>query len=306
MSQVITVALPVFAIIAAGFAAGRLAALNSADTQTLNKFVFRIAMPAALFGLAASTPPPGAGDAGIAIAYACGAGAALAVGYLFSKRIFSLTGPEAGAHAFCATLGNAVFLGLPIALNIEGWARPFIVLMLIEGTIVIAIGAALMTNRENAKGFMSYITGPLKNPLVIAMGAGFIYSALGLSLTGPVETFFDYLGRAAGPTALISLGLFLATHKFPPVRNVAGRVSLITATKMVLLPAIALIIAHMLGVNDPAWLGALALFVFVPSGVSSFVIASQYGISQTETAAAVLTTTIISILTVSGVLVVFG
>lgn len=306
MTAVITVALPVFAIIAAGFAAGRLTALTGADAQTLNKFVFRLAMPAALFGLAARTAPPGATDLGIAIAYACAAGVALGFGYIASKQLFSLTGPEAGAHAFCATLGNAVFLGLPIALNIEGWARPFIVLMLIEGTIVIAIGAAMMTNREKSKGILSYFSGPAKNPLVVAMAAGFIYSALGLPLTGPFETFFDYLGRAAGPTALISLGLFLAIHKFPPVGKVAGRVSLIALVKMALLPAIALSVAYALGVDDPAWLGALALFVFVPSGVGTFIMASQYGVSETETAAAVLTTTIISVLTVTSVLVVFG
>jgi predicted permease len=306
MTAVVTVALPVFAIIAAGFCAGRLATLTGADSQALNKFVFRIAMPAALFGLAARAEPPGSADAGIALAYGAAALATLAVGYLVSKPLFTLTGPEAGAHAFSSTLGNAVFLGLPIALNIEGWARPFIVLMAVEGIMVIAIGAALMTKREAGANPLSYLAGPFRNPLVVAMLAGFVYSALGLPLTGPAETFFDYLGRAAGPTALVSLGIFLATHQFPQVGAIAGRVSLIAATKMVLLPAIALGAAYLMGVSDPAWLGALALFAFVPSGVGSFIMASQYGVYETETAGAVLVTTILSVLTVSAVLVAFA
>jgi len=308
MHAVVTLALPVFAIIAAGLFAGRFDFLNGDDSQTLNKFVFRFAMPAALFGLTAGTAPPGAEDLAIAMSYATAAFVALFGGYFIAPMLFDLTKPEAGAHGFASTLGNAVFLGLPIALTVEGWARPFIVLMLIEGVFVIAIGAALMTPRRDNGGLdkiMTYFSGPLRNPLVAAMLAGFIYSAVGLPFSGPFQSFFSILGRAAGPTALFSLGLFLATHKFPAIGAVAGRVCAIAVVKMMILPAIALSLAHILGVTDPNYLGALALFVFVPSGVGSFVMASQYGIYKTETAAAVSLTTLLSVLTISGVLMVF-
>ena len=306
MTAVLTIALPVFAIIAAGFAGGRLGLMTGDDSKALNKFVFLFAMPAALFGLTATTPPPGEADIAIAGAYAIAAAFAIFGGYVLSKALFGLTGPEAGAHGFASTLGNAVFLGLPIALSVEGWARPFVVLMLIEGIFVIAIGAALMTRRDAGGGLLSYFKGPLTNPLVIGMAAGFFLSAIGLQITGPVESFFKILGRAAGPTALFSLGLFLATHQFPKVGAVAGRVGLVTITKMIALPAIGLGAAYVFGVSDPAYLGALALFVFVPSGVGTFVMASQYKVYETETAAAVLVTTLLSVLTVSGVLIAFA
>mgnify|MGYP002817975136 CR=1 FL=1 len=92
----------------------------------------------------------------------------------------------------------------------------------------------------------------------------------------------------------------------PAFKDVAGRVSLITATKMVLLPAVALGTAVLLGVQNPDYWGALALFVLVPSGVGCFVIVSQYGVYKSETAAAIAFTMMLSVLTVSGVLVVFG
>ena len=309
MYAVINLALPVFAIIAAGLIGGRFQFMSGADVQALNKFVFRFAMPAALFGLTAGTAPPGPEDISLALSYGVAACAAIFGGYFLSQLLFPLTKEEAGAHGFASTLGNAVFLGLPIALTVEGWARPFVVLMLVEGIIIIAIGAALMTPRNNdisiSKRAVKLLTDPFRNPLVAAAAAGFLFSALGFSLQGPIESFFDILGRAAGPTALFSLGLFLATHKFPAVGAVAGRVSLIAAVKMIALPAIALVIAHYLGLGDPAYLGALALFVFVPSGVGSFIMASQYGVYETETAAAVSVTTILSVLTVSGVLIFF-
>ncbi len=310
MHAVVNLALPVFAIIAVGLIAGRFGLMTGGDSQSLNKFVFRFAMPAALFGLTAGTAPPGVEDLSLALAYAGAAFSAIFGAYFLAQFLFPLTKQEAGAHAFASTLGNAVFLGLPIALTIEGWARPYVVLMLIEGTFIIAIGAALMTARDSktslSKRAAKYITGPLRNPLVAAVLAGFLYSALGFSFSGPFQSFFSILGRAAGPAALFSLGLFLATNPFPAIGAVAGRVSAIAFVKMLFLPATALITANFLGLNDPAYLGALALFVFVPSGVGSFVMASQYGVYETETAAAVSFTTIISILTISGVLIAFA
>ncbi len=306
MNPVIAVALPVFGIIAAGFAAGRFSFLDAGDSQALNKFVFRFAMPAALFNLAASTPPPGREDVALAASYGIAAAAALGAGYLCSQILFPLTKREAGAHALASTLGNAVFLGLPIALSIEGWARPFIVLMLIEGIFVIAIGAALMAPRREdghwPTRIAGYFAGAARNPLVIGMAAGFVYSASALPYGGPVETFFSLLGRAAGPTALFSIGLFLATHQFPALRSVAGRVSLIAFMKMAFLPAVALSAAYFLDVTDPHYLGALALFVFTPCAVGSFVMASQYDTAKSEVAAAVSLTTMLSVLTISGVL----
>lgn len=310
MNAVIVVALPVFAIMAAGFAAGRWGDMAVADSEALNKFVFRFAMPAALFGLTAGTAPPGAEDFGITASYAVAATLAMFGGYVLAQVLFPITKPEAGAHAFTSTLGNAVFLGLPIALAVEGWARPFVSLMLIEGVFVIALGAALMAPPRTEGSFLrrtaGYFVGPFRNPLVVGMAAGFVYSAFGLPFSGPFATFFSMLGRAAGPTALFALGLFLATHQFPALKSVAGRIAAIALVKMALLPAVALGMSFLFGVTDPAWRGALALFTFTPCGVAAFVMASQYGVYKTETAAAVSATTLLSVLTISGVLAVFA
>ncbi len=306
MSAVLSVALPVFAIIAAGFAAARLSALEPDDVQALNRFVFRLAMPVALFGLAARADPPGLADLRIAGAYAGAALATMLGGYFTSRALFHLKGAEAGAHGVSSTLGNAVFVGLPIAMHIDGWTRPFIVLMLIESAVFIALGTALTAPREKSASVLANLAGALRNPLVVGMAAGFVYSALGLPLTGPFETFFDYLGRAAGPAALVSLGLFLATHPFPAAGQVAGRVALIAAAKMALLPALAIGLAMALGVSDPTYMGALALFTVVPTAVLAFVMANQYDVYKTEAAAGVLTTTLLSVLTISAVLFYFA
>lgn len=309
MNAVITLALPIFAVIAVGVAAGRLKLMTNADSQTLNKFVFRFAMPAALFGLTATTPPPNADYIPLALSYAIAGFATIFSVYALSQVLFPIGKQEAGAHAFTSTMGNAVFLGLPIALTIDAWTRAYVVLMLVEGIAIIIVGAILIAPRQDSvsiiKRVKTVFIPTLKNPLVVAAASGFLFSAVGLKMPESGVVFFDILGAAAGPAALFSLGLFLATNTYPNIGSIAGRAFSIVAAKLVLLPTIALGAAYLLSVDNQAHIGALALFTFMPSAVTTFVMASQYGVYKTESAAALLLGTLCAIITVSGVLVFF-
>ncbi len=311
MTAVLTVAFPVFAVIAAGYLAGRFRFASADDAAALNRFVFRFGFPAALFALMSSANGFGAADAAIAISYGGAAMAVMAGAYFIARIIFKLAPQDAGAHAFASTIGNAVFLGLPIALGIEGWARPFVALMLVEGILVIGLGAALMAPRSDPRDASLYrrigavIARPLKNPLVAAALAGFVFSALGLSLPVPVRSFFEILGRAAGPVALFSLGLFFATRAFPPLRETAGKTFAIAVMKMAAMPALAFAFLSLTGPVDDAHRGALALFTFVPTAVGAYVMASQYGRYVEEAATAVAATTALSVVSITAVLVIF-
>ncbi len=125
MPSILAVALPVFAVITAGLAAGRLRLAGAEDSAALNRFVFRFAMPAALFGLMSGASGLQSADGWLALSYVAPAMLAAFAGYQIGRRFFRLKRPDAGAHAFASSMGNAVFLGLPIALAIEEWDRVF-------------------------------------------------------------------------------------------------------------------------------------------------------------------------------------
>lgn len=308
MAPVINVAFPVFAVIAAGLLAGRLRLAGAEDCAALNRFVFRFGFPAALFGLMANAAPFSGVEARLAVAYACGAVAAMGAGYAIARRAFRLSPQDAGAHAFASTIGNGVFLGLPIALAIDGWAQPYIALMLVEGILVIGLGAALMAPRatEGASGrAIAFLKRPLENPLVVAAFLGLLWSRTGMGLPAPIASFFDLLGKSAGPVALFSLGLFFATRTAPPLRRMIDKTAAVAMVKMALLPTLALAVAAALGVSDRAALGPLALFTFTPTAVGAYVMANAYGRYVEEVAAAIAVTTGLAVLSISAVLIVF-
>ncbi len=312
MTAALTVAFPVFAVIVAGLLAGRFKVATAEDSAALNRFVFRFGFPAALFALMSGATGLTALDARIAVSYGASALFVMALAYVIARKIFALDPQTAGAHAFASVIGNAVFLGLPIALGIEGWARPFVTLMLVEGILIIGVGAALMAPRDAnatisvAQRMLGFIKRPLTNPLVAAALAGFVFASLGLSLPAPARTFFEILGRAAGPVALFSLGLFFATRPAPPIGETLGKTMAIALLKMALLPVLSFALAALLSVDAAAYRGALALFTVTPTAVGAFVMASQYGRYVEETAAAIAFTTALSILSITAVLVAFA
>lgn len=315
MPIVFTIALPVFAVIAAGALAGRYKLVPAADTAALNRFVFRFAMPTALFGLTARAAPPGADEAAIALSYALAALLVMVIGYYSARRFFGLAPQASGAHSLNCCFGNAVFIGLPIALSVPGWASHYITLMLVEGTVIIGLGAVILSPADSPGAtfratMTQFLVRPLKNPLVVGMLAGISFSIgaalLGVSMPAPIGRFLDILGRAAGPTALFSVGLFIATTPKPSFDEIGWRVTHIAVMKLFVMPVLMLGVLAALGVSEPTILGPAALFGAVPTAVGAFVMTSAYGVYVRETTAAITVTSILSLLTVSGALLVYA
>ncbi|MEL6370340.1 MAG: AEC family transporter [Pseudomonadota bacterium] len=307
MTLILQVAFPVFAVIAAGFFAGRFNLIPGEDVASLNRFVFRFAMPAALFGLTATAKPIDADALPYALAFAVAAGLNMGWVNIVARHFLQRREPAAGAIALSSSFGNAVFLGLPIAMSIEGWAENFVVLMLVEGIGIIALGAAMLA--PGSKTVFQLLTNPLRNPIVAGMITGLIVSGVAnltsFSLPEPVIQTFRLLGRAAGPTALFAIGLFLSQLPYAMSDRIRNAVLVIGIAKLLALPALTFGILWVAGLRDPTWIGPIALFTLVPSAVGSFVMADQAGAAREEVAMAVAITTVFSVLTVSGVLLTF-
>ena len=305
MSTVIAVALPVFAVIAVGFAAGRLKLAEAGDAAALNRFVFRFGFPAALFALMSTATDLSEKDALLALSYGVPAVALTFAAYVSAQKLFALPPQTAGAHAFASVLGNAVFLGLPIAMGVEGWARPFVTLMLVEGIVIIALGASLMAPRGDSAIFNALLR-PLRNPFVAAALAGFLVALAGVSLPESLRAVLDLIARAAGPVGLFSLGLFLATRAKLNLRAHGARIAAIAAVKLAMLPAFSFAALSAAGVDDPDYRGALALFTVTPTAVGAYVIVAQYGSYVDETVSAIAATTVLSLAMIAGVLILFA
>jgi len=119
----------------------------------------------------------------------------------------------------------------------------------------------------------------------------------------PIAIYCDLMGASAGPCALFAIGLFLATQSMKANLLEVGWIS---ALKLVVQPALAWFLIQTLFPLDPFWAGSAIILAGLPTGALTFVVASQYRIYVERTSAAILMSTIASVVTLSFLLATYA
>ena len=131
---------------------------------------------------------------------------------------------------------------------------------------------------------------------MLAAAAGLSVSALGLELSRSIATFFDLMGAAAGPCALFATGLFMVGRS--PASG-AAEVGWLVALKLLVQPLATWVLAYHLLEMAPVWAASAVILAALPTGASVFVIAQRYGIYVQRSTAAIMASTVLSVVTLS-------
>ncbi|WP_421880029.1 AEC family transporter [Pacificispira sp.] len=302
MQALIDVSIPVFAIILAGYLAGRFKLLGQDSTAALNGFVYFIALPAMFLSSTSQAPVADVLDWRLLAVigggyFATAIPVAVIARIFFSKRI-----GEIGLHSAASVFANTGYMGIPLVLTAFGAAatNAMIATVLANLFIVLGIASAVMeVDRTGASGprvVVDAVRGLVRSPLLCACAAGMVLSALQWTIPGPALKFLDLLGASAGPCALFAMGLFLVGQS---VRRGAGEVAWITVVKLAVHPMATWLIAHYLIPLDPLEEAVAVIMAALPTGGLIFVLAQRYGVYVQRATAAILVSTIVSIATVS-------
>ena len=310
MSVVLNVALPVFAIILAGYIAGRVRILDDAASAALNAFVYWFALPAVLFlGIARrrideifNWPFVGAFLGAMLIVYALGS----LIGWLIHRE----SGPVVNMQGLNAAFANTGYMGIPLFLAAFGPDRlaPAILGTVIMGTVMTGTAIIVLELLNSAGQGLGRALGDVgialvKNPLIVSAAAGVAISLAQFPLATPLVAFFELLGASAGPCALFAIGLFLAGR---PLAADLGEVGWITALKLLWQPLITWALIEAFFPLEPDWRAAAIILAALPTGGLTFVVAQRYGVYVERTSATVLVSTILSVPTLSILLVFFS
>lgn len=309
MALLFTAILPFFAVIGLGVLAARRGWVPSAAAAPLNGFVFKVAMPALLIralwsmDVRAALEPRYLGG-WLAASLALYAGAALLLRAGFGR------GEGAGRGAVRAqgsTIGNIGFLGIPLVLGVlgEGAAGPIAMSLLVDLLVVIPVSIAWLegarpgstARASRRRAVVARALGrSIRNPFFLSILVGAGLSLAELPIPAPVDRLLEFLGAAAPPTALFSLGLYLAANA--GVARLA-EASTVTLLKLAAHPALVwAIMGPGFGLSGPP-LAAAVLLASLPVASNVFVIASEYGTGAKLAADAVTISTALSLATIS-------
>lgn len=301
MEPILNVVLPVFAIIAAGYACGRTGLLGRESSEALNRFVYWVALPVLLFRAMATVDMAAVFDLPFLAAVIGAQLLVWAAAGLLAWRVFGLKPAEAGLHGLNGVYANTGYMGIPLVIAAFGqeMALPAIITAVINAGPIIAVALVAIEIAQNrgAGGLLKDVARALAtNPMLVAPVAGLLWATSGWALPTPVDTFTGILGAAAGPCALFAIGLFLVGL---PLRAGLGEVGWVTAIKLVVHPAVTAALALWVFAVDPMWAVVAVLMAALPTGAGCFVLAQAYGLYVQRTSAVIFVSTVLSVLTLS-------
>lgn len=294
--------LPVFGLIALGFACGRRAALGPRAFEVLNRFVIAITLPVLTFRTLAHTPAQSLAAPVMIAAVLAGAFATYAIGAFIERRL-GRSASEANIAGLSACFSNTGFVGLPIATLAYGPSSlaPVAVSMALYAAVVFGVAVVAADLTDNAGGDVraAIVRGGgvlLRSPLIVLSVLGLVWSRCDWPLPGPVDTLLATLAGATAPCALVAIGLFIA---MPREASTPLPVARIVALKLLLHPALTGAALLLLPAQGALTDRVAILMAAMPAGASSFVLAGRAGQWAMEVSAwAVVLTTCLTPLVV--------
>ncbi|CAN5270535.1 AEC family transporter [soil metagenome] len=306
LATIVTI-LPVFLIIAAGFALAKLGVLPPGAAGTLNRFVVWLALPCLMFDVVATTDWTRLWDPGFVAVSIIGSMIIFCMG-LVVGRTRGLRLADMAVDGLNASYSNAAYIGFPLLLLVLGpESRPFVAiaatltLMTLFGSGVILIELGRHHGHGLGRALIHVAIGILKNPVLVAPVLGLAWWMGGVALPRPVESCLAMLGGAASPTALVAIGLFLAER--PLVESATNPFSLLLSLiKLVAHPALTALLAwHVFMLPPRVAITAIAIAA-LPTGTGPFMIAEFYAREGKVTAGTILVSTLASVITLAAIL----
>jgi predicted permease len=295
---------------ACGYAATFTRVFDRAAADALASFVFYFAIPVMLFRNMATTAPPETIAWGYLFSFFLGVAIVFATGTAIARLAFRGPFARQAIIGFGSAFGNSVLLGIPLVLTTFGDAAnlPLFLLLAFHSTVLFtAITVIIEAGRGSGEALRAVpgraLKGLLGNPILWGMALGIGCSLLGLRLPAALDRFAALLAGAAVPCALFSVGASLRGYRIVGALRPA---LMMVALKLVAQPLVVWLLASLVFDVPPLWAKVVILIAALPVGVNVYVFAARYDAGQAESAAAIVISNLLSVVSLPLVLLWLG
>lgn len=303
MVEIFLKTLPFFALIGLGFWAGKTRFFSEEATAYLTKFVFYFALSAMIFRFAANLSLSDVFDAQLIAGYLWATAFVYGIATMvaFIRRLSIET---AAIEAQCAVIGNVGFLGIPMLVLILGSAAagPIMLILAVDLIVFSSLIVILITGARDGRMslgiFKTVGMGLLKNPMIVSIVLGLLWSSFSIPIPAPMNDFLAILGGAATPGALFAIGASLASKSAERIEVAAW----LSFCKLVLHPAFVAVAVLFIFPIDPYSAAVVISAAALPVAGNVYILAQHYGVAPHRVSAAILLSTTASIVTVSVVI----
>ncbi len=298
MSVSVSLTIKIGILIAIGFGSGRVGIIDQNAREKLSDILIRILLPVSM--IASSQQEFSIRNAG-------GAFEILVLAFIYYILMFgsgiwilNLLGRDKRRMAIeilLVTFANTAFLGIPILSEIAGDVGVLyaVIFNCVFDLVYFSIGMYMLQEAVLEQKSYFKITHLLRDPLTwVAIITIFLY-IFPYRFPGIVTESLDSLGSAMMPVSMLIIGAQIAGMNYREL-FVNRRAYLLSATKMLIIPMIVLIIMRLIGANAEIT-ATMVILSAMPSGSLNIIMAEKYRIEPELATATVMQTTIVMLFT---------
>lgn len=269
--------LPLFIVMAVGLGLKKKGIIDEKISSGLTTIVFYIALPAKLFiGTANSDLADNLNMTFIMFAVLATFAGFLVITAIVMFFVKDLGKASAMIHA--GFRGNLAYIGLPLIQGILGKeviapATLILVVIIPLYNVLAILLLSICNNKNGTLDIRKLVIDIVKNPLIIAILIGIVFSLLNIKIHTIVDTSLQSLGSIATPMSLILIGAGLRADVF---KNDAGKVIFSALYKVVIQTMIFMPLALKMNFNQDELVTLFILFS-VPTANNVYIMTKQMG-----------------------------
>ncbi len=290
--------LPIFLLMVLGYIFEKIGIIDQKAASWMNKFVFKIALPVLLFNDLSTQDFAGTWDGKFVLFCFAATIISISVITIFSKIIIK-DNSKRGEFIQGSYRSSAALLGIAFIHNIYGDSNSGMAPLMILGSVPLynifaVIILTLTAPKENADNsdkkalVKDTIIGILKNPIILGILCGMIWSVLKIPMPKFLKSMTSSVAALATPLGLMSMG---ATFEIKKAAKEIKPALLASFIKLFLLVAIIMPIAVLMGFSGEQ---IVAILVMLGSAttVSCYIMAKSMGHEGTLSSSIIMMTTL--------------
>ncbi len=297
--------LPIFIIIIAGYLVALFNFFDKEASVVLIRLIFYIIMPITLFLDIAQLPISNTLRWDYMGAYFFTSIIVMLISIIMSRYLFARDRSNLIINAMASTHTNTAYLALPLFLLLFKTVSPVASIIIVQAVFnfFILLGMDVTTGAKQNKSYSYTIFAVFwKNPILIGIILGVIFSSLHIELPHIISSTFTIVSKSALFIALFALGLSLRVDKASLNKKQKLEISMLIVLKSFVHPLIAFLVGYYIFGLTGFMLTALILMAAMPVAKNLFVFAKRYQVGVERANIIVFITTVISILTLNLIL----
>lgn len=296
---------PIFFIVFLGYLLKRLRIIDESFINTASRLVFVITLPALVFMSISRTDFQAVFNPQQLGFVLIGTLISFVLLWVLAKRWVHRP-EDLGVFIQGAFRSNYGIIGLAVSYNLfsdSGLAQASLLLALVIPlfNVLSIIALTIPAQKTGQANFFSTLLEVVKNPLIIAVLLALPFSYFGFQLPELAERTGKYFANLTLPLALLAIG---GSLNLKSLRSTSAQATWASACKLLILPTILTLAAWLYGFRGQDLTMLMVLFG-CPTAAASFVMAKSMGGNAELAANIILTTTLGSVLTLSGGIYIF-